>query len=102
MGHKLVCFNCRKAFNRDVNNIPMLDNCQECEGKFVLYPHLFKPPRKDNIGAWKVVHFLYDNGFVYHHLREEDTGNYAKYPDNLIDAKDFVIKYRDQAIKIAK
>jgi DNA-directed RNA polymerase subunit RPC12/RpoP len=108
MGHKLVCFNCRKAFNRDINNLPILEKCQECGEKFVRYPHLFKPPKKDDKAAWKVVRYLYDHGFIYHHIWEtitigsngvENYQNYAKYPDNMIDAKDFVIKYKAQALK---
>jgi hypothetical protein len=102
MGHKSVCFNCRKAFNRNINNLPKLETCPECQNQVVSYPHLFKPPRKTDLKAWNVVRFLYENGFIYHHIREDDNRYYAKYPDNLADAQQFVIKHKGQALKIAK
>ncbi|HYC84133.1 MAG TPA: hypothetical protein VEB86_02880 [Chryseosolibacter sp.] len=51
--------------------------------------------------------YLVDNGFTYQHIYEEiETKDKQKikrinvaYPDNLRDAKEFVTKYRDQAIR---
>jgi hypothetical protein len=83
------------------------EKCQECGNQYISYTHRFKPPKKDDINAWKVVSFLYENGFVYQHVYEDPSRSnfldskrcYVEYPDNLIDAKEFVIKYKSQAKK---
>jgi hypothetical protein len=53
-----------------------------------------------------VVRFLVENGFIYHHVYlkvEVKNGiksleGYAKYPESLKEAKEFVVKYKAQAI----
>ncbi|MEO7213418.1 MAG: hypothetical protein ABIX36_11490 [Mucilaginibacter sp.] len=59
------------------------------------------------MNAWKLVRYLFDHGFVYQHIyADKDQSlildrnrDYIIYPDNLTAAKEFVIKYGDQAIK---
>lgn len=109
MGYKVVCFNCRKSFNRKPD-LPQLRKCPECQSLSFKYPHRFRPPKKDNLIAWKVVMFLKRHGFVYDRVYEETTRNesgeitsyshYVKYPNNMTEAKEFVIKYKDQANKL--
>jgi len=82
-------------------------NCPECGQPMILMTHRFRPPKKDDDKKWLTVKFLVDNGFTYQHIYEEiETKDKQKpkrinvsYPDNLRDAKEFVTKYRDQAIK---
>ncbi|MDB4925632.1 hypothetical protein [Mucilaginibacter sp.] len=102
MGQKSVCLNCRKAFNIDTYNLPITEKCPECNGDFILYPHLFQPPRKNDLNAWKVVRFLYNNGFIYYHIRNETNTGTVRYPHTIIEAKEFIEKYKDQAIDISR
>jgi len=61
----------------------------------------------DDDKKWSTVKYLIDNGFAYQHIYEEiETKDKKKiirinvaYPDNLRDAKEFVNKYKHQAIK---
>jgi len=75
--------------------------CPECGNSYVFYNHKFKPPKKDDLKAWKVVSFLYEHGFTYQHIHKDFSNlrieNYADYPKNLDEAKEFVIKYKSQA-----
>ncbi len=105
MGHKMVCLTCRKAFSTASGNQHMPAKCQECGGDYVFYNHKFRPPAKSDIKAWKVVSFLFEHGFTYQHINkkyikpEKGYGHYilAEYPNTIIEAKDFVEKYKSQA-----
>jgi len=109
MGYKIVCFSCRKSFSEGRNQLHVPEVCQECGGQFIRYDHKFRPPKTNDTNSWKVVEFLYDHGFVYQHIyetifRDKDGlpkgyQNFVKYPENMIDARDFVIKYKDQVRK---
>ena len=110
MGYKKVCLTCKKAFNRPINLEKIhISICPECGKPMEELYHLFQPPKQTDIKKWKVVKYLVDNGFRYYHVWEtviknskgEITGyqNYAKYPESMNDAKEFVTKYKDQAIK---
>ncbi len=104
MGHKKVCLECKIAFNRDFDSSgsELKYPCPEC-GKFLtLLPHRFSPPKKTENSKWEVVKLLVDNDFYYQHISDLETMDktlYVKYPDNLRDAKEFVIKYKNQARK---
>jgi hypothetical protein len=82
-------------------------NCPECGQSMTLMTHRFRPPKKDDDKKWLTVKYLIDNGFTYQHIYEDiETKDKQKikrinvpYPDNLRDAKEFVIKYKDQAIR---
>jgi predicted RNA-binding Zn-ribbon protein involved in translation (DUF1610 family) len=101
MGHKKVCLNCKITFNRDFDSGSELTYpCPECGKPMTLLPHRFRPPKRTEHKKWEVVKFLVENGFYYQHILEPesiDKTEYAKYPDNLREAKDFVIKYKNQA-----
>ena len=102
MGHKIVCLNCRSSFNRDTDNLGVPEKCKKCGDEVIWYPHLFQPPKKNDLNAWKVVRFLYNNGFIYYHIRNEENTSTVQYPRTMIEAKEFVEKYKDQAIDIEK
>jgi len=73
----------------------------------ILLSHRFRPPKKSDDKKWETVKYLIENGFYYDHVYQKSeikNGikiylNYAKYPDNLREAIDFVDKYREQARK---
>jgi hypothetical protein len=108
MGHKKVCLECRLTLNRpfDIGSEQTYP-CPECGKPMTLLPHLFKPPKKTEDKKWETVKFLIENGFYFQHIYEivetkngvTNYQNYAKYSDNLRDAKEFVEQYKDQARK---
>lgn len=105
MGHKSVCLQCRKTFNRVFDNRGY--PCPHCKQPMVLLPHRFRPPGKNDDQKWETVKFLIENGFYYQHIWEKIEFNgkiigekgYVAYPENLRDAKAFVEKYKSQALK---
>lgn len=109
MGYKKVCLDCRKACNRPNNTEKAhISTCPQCEKPMTELYHLFKPPKQTDIKKWNVVKFLIDNGFRYYHIWEQtlrdENGkvygyqNYAKYPETMKDAREFVELYKEQSI----
>ncbi|MBU3012190.1 hypothetical protein KO506_12305 [Polaribacter vadi] len=109
MGYKKVCLDCRKAFNRPINMEKVhISICPQCKKPMTELYHLFQPPKQTDIKKWEVVNFLVENGFKYYHIWEQvfknekgeicGTANYAKYPQSMKDAKEFVELYKEQAI----
>ena len=111
MGYKKVCLDCRKAFNRsaDLEKVH-ISTCPQCAKQMTELYHLFQPPKQTDIKKWGVVKFLVENGFRYYHIKEirsidkktekaAEYENYAKYPDSMKDAKEFIELYKEQAIK---
>ncbi len=106
MGNKVVCLDCRKSFSQgtDYNN-RRVANCPDCGKPMVFLSHRFRPPKKTETQKWEVVRFLVANGFDYDHVYEKMEiirgckvySSYAKYPENLGEANEFVEKYRDQS-----
>lgn len=109
MGHKKVCLECRLTLNRPFDRgSERTYPCPECRNAMILLPHLFKPPKKTEDKKWETVKFLIDNGFYYQHIYSKVTKtlngfikyeNLVPYPDNLRDAKEFIERYKDQAVK---
>ena len=106
MGYKIVCLTCRKAFSTGPDYLKP-EKCSECGNDYIFYNHKFRPPKKDDLKAWKVVSFLYERGFTYQHIYKDRTlyhwssrENHADYPKTLEEAKEFVTKYQSQAKKI--
>lgn len=106
MGHKNICFNCRKSFNVAVDSKSTKQaKCPECGQAMTLMIHRFRPPKKDDNKKWETVKYLVDHGFTYQQIREEvetkderiESVN-VPYPENLRDAKEFVRKYKNKAI----
>jgi DNA-directed RNA polymerase subunit RPC12/RpoP len=109
MGYKSVCIECRKSLNRPLDTgSDRLYPCSECGKPMTLLSHRFRPPKKSDDKKWETVKFLIENGFHYDHVYQKiETNsngvtsyqNYATYPDNIRDAKEFVEKYKEQARK---
>jgi intergrase/recombinase len=106
MGHKSVCFNCKKAFSLGTDfTKPKHRFCPECKGEVFVYPHRFRPPEKSDTKKWAVVEFLKQNGFYYQHIRKfveriyenapppEDVFKNIEYPETMRGAKEFVKEY---------
>ena len=108
MGHKKVCFNCRKSFNIPYNQ-PLEESaiCPQCSGGLIYLNQKFQPPKQKDVKAWELVEFLYKNGFVYQHvykdvslsmrIDEYSSANYAPYPKSMKEAIEFVKAYKGQA-----
>jgi predicted RNA-binding Zn-ribbon protein involved in translation (DUF1610 family) len=108
MGHKKVCLECKVTLNRPFDSGSELTYpCPECGKSMTLLPHRFRPPKKSENKKWETIKFLIDNGFYFQHIYEKietkngvtSYQNYVAYPDNLRDAQEFVVKYKNQARK---
>ncbi|WP_281638250.1 hypothetical protein [Flavobacterium marginilacus] len=109
MGYKSVCIDCRKSLNRPLEtDSDRLYPCSECGKSMTLLSHRFRPPKKTDDKKWEVVQYLVENGFRYDHIYQKiETNsrgitsyqNYAEYPKNIREAKEFIEKYKEQARK---
>lgn len=104
---KKLCLNCKKSFSMSSEDLKLSNfKCPECGNPAIAITHRFRPPKTDDNRKWEVVKFLIDNGFPYQHITiyEADRhgiqrfAKYAQYPENMIDAIEFVEQYKDQAI----
>ena len=96
MGYKSVCLTCRKSFSTG-RDYKTPGKCSKCGNKYVFYNHKFRPPQKDDLTSWKVISFLYENGFTFQSVYKNKNYESVAYPDSLEDAKEFVIQYKSQA-----
>lgn len=98
MHFKNICLTCRKSFNQntELGNI-IASNCPQCGKKMIEVDQKFKPPKNSDLKSWKTVSFLIEHGFYYQRIYDSDYQ--ILYPENLKEAKEFVIKYSNQALK---
>lgn len=98
MGHKKVCFNCRKAFSIYKNPSDEINlTCPECGGLTTLINHKFRPPMSSDIKKRKVAEYLRNSGCFFHHVYEKvEDGGYVvvSYPETMTEAVEFVRKYK--------
>ena len=104
MGYKKVCLECRIALNRDIDlGSELTYPCPECAKPMTLLSHRFRAPKKTDIKAWEIVKFLIENGFPFQHIYKiEDgkiTNEYAEFPKNMKEAKEFISIYKEQGCK---
>ena len=95
-----ACLDCRKSFKREFNlseGCPKELTCPNCGGTAHNFGRHFKPPKKNDLKQWKKVSFLFEHGFRFQKIRP--NGIDEPYPKTLDEAKEFVIKYKDYAIK---
>ncbi len=100
MGHKKVCFECRKSFSitNDFEAVFSL-TCPDCGNPATFLNHKFRPPKKHDKKAWELAAFLKDHGFYFQHVYEHvGPGTYLQvpYPLSIEEARDFVLKYKNQ------
>jgi len=103
-----ACLNCKTSnmrhFDKDPCDYPSAMECPICKGASVNLGRHFKPPKKTDNAQWKKVEYLIEHGFFFQTIyeRRDDTGDYkASYPKTLAEAKDFVVKYKRQAVQVA-
>ena len=60
----------------------------------------FKAPKKTELKQWKKVAILFEHGFRFQKIRL-GSGHHdvVPYPENMEQAKEFVVKYQKYAIK---
>lgn len=108
MGNKIVCVECRKCFNQGTDFHDRHESrCPDCGQQMIILPHRFRPPKRTELNKWKTVKFLVEHGFRFQHIYKDikqklnstvSYENLVPYPENLRDAKDFVERYKQQAI----
>ncbi len=106
MAYKKVCLNCRVAFSLSQVTNSVITLCPNCGVQFKMYNHKFRPPKRTDIKRWKVIQYLYSQGFIYQHVYKNLSlrkwyapDNCAEYPTNMRDAVEFVELYKRQSIK---
>lgn len=60
----------------------------------------FSAPKSSDIKQWEKVRFLVTNGFLFQTV--QDRNESVRYPKTLDEAREFVAKYRKQAIPCAR
>ena len=98
-----VCLVCYKSFKRECGRLPSdYPNalpCPDCGGPAHNFGRHFKAPKKTDRKQWRKVRFLFEHGFRFQKIRlTRDAVESVPYPDTLEEAREFVEKYKDQAI----
>ena len=100
-----ACLDCCKSFKREFNlgkSYPLELVCPNCGGSAHNFGRHFKAPKKSDTKQWQKIKFLFDHGFRFQKIRigpnktHHDT---VPYPETLEQARGFVVKYKDYAIK---
>lgn len=64
MGHKLICFKCRKSFSIGTDySVEHSNVCPNCGNAMTIVDQKFKPPKKLDERQWEVVSFLVEHDF---------------------------------------
>lgn len=109
MGHKRVCLKCYRIENlgSDLCNLK-IGTCPLCSSALIFMNQRFRPPKKAEKKKWELVKFLVSNGFPFQHIYNEGRSeyyltkahNYIEYPKTLEEAKEFVVKYKGQTLRV--
>lgn len=67
---KVVCFNCRMAFNRQHQK------CPNCRDELHNIGHYFKAPKSSKLKEWEAIKLLYEAGFRYISTRSRNADDY--------------------------
>ena len=80
--------------------VPLELKCPECGGTSYNFGRHFKAPKKTDKKQWRKIQFLFEHGFRFQKIRigAGDIDS-IPYPENLEQAKEFVVKYKEYAIK---
>ena len=101
-----ACLKCKTAHKRHVEgspiDYPLTMECPICKEKMYRVGRHFKAPKKNDSAQWRKVEFLIEHGFLFQKIRP-NSGSYdsVPYPETLEQAKEFVVKYKEWAIKDA-
>ena len=86
-----ACFNCNKSFKKPHSEEPR--KCPKCHSEMTRLSRKFKPPKKDDLEAWRVVEYVVKAGFRYQSIHI-GNGQQANYPITLREAESFVLAYQ--------
>ena len=99
MGYKNVCLNCKRIENIGTDYTSFkTGTCPICGTEMIFVDHKFRPPAKSDKKGWELAAFLITNGFIFQRIFGEDKSQYINYPQNMKEAKQFIEKYKVQAI----
>lgn len=98
-----ACLECCKSFKREFNlakECPQELVCPDCGGVAYNFGRHFKSPKKTDAKQWQKVRYLFEHGFRFQKICV-GSGHHdvIPYPATLDEAKEFVMKYKDHAIK---
>ncbi|QIZ84452.1 hypothetical protein HF888_09550 [Bermanella marisrubri] len=98
-----ACFDCCKSFKREFNlseGCPAELKCPNCGGIAHNFGRHFKAPKKTDKKQWQKIAFLFEHGFRFQKIRIGNKHHdVVPYPKTLEEAKEFVIEYKQYAIK---
>jgi hypothetical protein len=95
-----ACLHCRRSFKRPAG--PAWRVCPRCGQYAVNLGRHFKPPAHDDLEQWRKVRFLVEQGFAFQHVYDHARGGrLVPYPKTLRQARAFVKKYQDYAVRIS-
>ncbi len=99
-----ACLECCKSFKRQFNlakECPQELVCPDCGGVAHNFGRHFKSPKKTDAKQWQKVRYLFEHGFRFQKIRVGPRHHdvVVPYPVTLDEAKEFVLKYKDHAIK---
>jgi DNA-directed RNA polymerase subunit RPC12/RpoP len=93
-----VCLDCCKSFMRKLPKPirePEVMPCPDCGNNSYNFGRHFKPPKKSDKKQWQKIRYLFDYGFRFQKIRNNPNDAYdtVPYPENLAQAREFVVKY---------
>ena len=102
-----VCLECCKSFKREYDllpkDYPVELKCPNCGGTTYNFGRHFKPPKSTDKKQWDKIRFLFENGFRFQKIRIDDSHQHTvPYPKTLTEAKEFIKKYKEYALKYTK
>jgi hypothetical protein len=97
-----TCFACRRTFKRPFERGVVYRKCPHCGGQALQMDIRFRPPRKNDDRQWAKVRFLVEHGFVFQKVFRHAGGDPERYPENMDQAREFVVEFSDQALHFPK
>lgn len=97
-----TCFKCLRTFKRPFEKDVFYRTCPNCGGQSVQMDIRFRPPKKSDAKQWEKVRFLVSHGFIFQKIYSKEGYIWCRerYPDNLKQARDFVQRFKAQALPI--
>ena len=101
-----ACFDCCKSFKREfvlTDGIPIEMKCPNCGGVSYNFGRHFKAPKKSDMKQWAKIKFLYDHGFYFQKIYDQENGGeHVPYPETMEQAKEFVERWKKYSINRSK
>ena len=96
-----ACFDCHTTFKRPGKFPGFIRLCPHCGHTAYQMGIKFHSPSRSNQALWDVVTYLAEHGFYYQdiHNLHGYIWEQVRYPNNLIEAQEFVKHFCDQAIQ---